>query len=405
MLKHTYDNGLRVLVEPVSTVRSVTIGVWVKTGSRNETPEINGISHFIEHMLFKGTKSRTAKQIAEDFDELGALVNAFTSKEYTCFYTQVLDTHKEAALEILADMFFESTFPEDELTREKKVVIEEIKMYEDTPDDHVHDLLAQAMFGQHPLGKPIIGHEAKINSFSKDTILNYMDTHYTPQNVVISVAGNVEASFLDTIDKHFNRFKQSDSILTIEKPKFHVEHLEKHKETEQVHLCFGFEGFPIDYKRMPATLIMSSIFGGGMSSRLFQEVREKKGLAYAVYAYHATYADSGYFTIYAGTTNAQLPLLEDTIYETIQTLIADGVTDKELRNAKAQLSSNTIIRLESTNSLMTRNARNELLLGKHKSLDQIIQEIDDVSLNDIQEIIESVFTKNYAKAMVRPSQV
>lgn len=402
MIKHTYDSGLRVLLEPVSTVRSVTIGVWVKTGSRNEKKHINGISHFIEHMLFKGTRKRNAKQIAEDFDALGAHVNAFTSKEYTCFYTQVLDTYKEEALEILSDMFFESTFPENEITREKKVVIEEIKMYDDTPDDHVHDLLAQAMYEKHPLGRPIIGHASLINQFNKESILAYMDTHYTPQNVVISVAGNIDETFLETIEKYFDRFKHHGQLLSLEKPDFGYHQLHKHKETEQVHLCYGFEGFSIADDKMPQTLIMSNIFGGGMSSRLFQEVRENKGLAYAVYAFHAAHIDSGYLTIYAGTTNEQLPELEATIQEAITSFRSNGITEKELKNAKAQLTSNTIIRLESTNSLMTRNARNELLLGKHKSVDEIIEEIDGISTDMIQETIDEVFAKDYAKAMVSP---
>src|SRR5699024_408943 len=283
--KYTCENGLRIVLEPVPTVRSVTIGIWVLTGSRLETKSNNGISHFLEHMLFKGTENRTAKQIAEAFDSIGGQVNAFTSKEYTCFYARVLDTYKEHALEVLTDMLFHSTFLEEELEREKKVVMEEIKMYDDTPDDHVHDLLSKASFGNHPLGRPIIGTEKQIQSFTKQTLIDYMETHYTAENIVVSIAGNVKPDFIEKIEARFSGLQRKGKKPNIVRPNFRSEAITMSKETEQAHLCLGYEGLAVDDSKLTAMLLINSVLGGGMSSRLFQEVREKQGLAYSVFSY------------------------------------------------------------------------------------------------------------------------
>ncbi len=395
-------NGLRIVLESVPTVRSVTIGIWVRTGSRQETEQNNGISHFLEHMLFKGTKNRTAKDIAEAFDSIGGQVNAFTSKEYTCFYARVVDTYKEHALEVLTDMLFNSTFLEDEIEREKKVVMEEIKMYEDTPDDHVHDLLATASFGNHPLGRPIIGTEKQIKSFTRKTLIDYMKEFYTPKNIVVSVAGNVEHDFIYKIESLFSTFKDSNRSFKSGKPTFLANKIIKNKETEQAHLCLGYQGLAINDSRISAMLIINSILGGGMSSRLFQEVREKHGLAYSVFSYHAAYLDCGLLTIYAGTNKEQLNLLQTTIKQTVQQLAEKGLTDKEFMNSKEQLKGNMMLSLESTNSRMSRNGRNELLLGKQRSLDDIINDIDAVDRSTINEVMEQLFLQDYAESIIVP---
>ena len=395
-------NGLRIVLESVPTVRSVTIGIWVRTGSRQETEQNNGISHFLEHMLFKGTKNRTAKDIAEAFDSIGGQVNAFTSKEYTCFYARVVDTYKEHALEVLTDMLFNSTFLEDEIEREKKVIMEEIKMYEDTPDDHVHDLLATASFGNHPLGRPIIGTEKQIKSFTRKTLIDYMKEFYTPKNIVVSVAGNVEHNFIYKIESLFSTFKDSNRSFKSDKPTFLANKIIKNKETEQAHLCLGYQGLAINDSRISAMLIINSILGGGMSSRLFQEVREKHGLAYSVFSYHAAYLDCGLLTIYAGTNKEQLNLLQTTIKQTVQQLAEKGLTDKEFMNSKEQLKGNMMLSLESTNSRMSRNGRNELLLGKQRSLDDIINDIDAVDRSTINEVMEQLFLQDYAESIIVP---
>jgi|SRR5690625_1718411 len=399
---YTCKNGVRIVLEPVPTVRSVTIGVWVLTGSRNETEENNGISHFLEHMFFKGTKNRTAKEIAESFDSIGGQVNAFTSKEYTCYYARVLDTYKEHAIDVLSDMFFNSTFPEEEIEREKKVVIEEIKMYEDTPDDHVHDLLSRATFGNHPLGRSILGTEKHLNSFTKQTLIDYLDTFYTPNNVVVSIAGNVDASFIEKVENYFDRFNRKNNEINRVKPKYVYDSITKNKETEQAHLCLGFNGLSIEDKNIPSMMILNSALGGGMSSRLFQEVREKRGLAYSVFSYHSSYLDSGLLAIYAGTNKEQLHLLQETIHKTIDDLVQNGLTEKEFKNNKEQLKGNLVLSLESTNSRMSRNGRNELLLKRHRSLDDIIREIDAVDEQMIQKVITDTFNGKASQAIITP---
>ncbi len=401
--KHTCKNGLRIVLEPVPTVRSITIGIWVLTGSRNESEKMNGISHFLEHMFFKGTKTRNAQDIAEAFDSIGGQVNAFTSKEYTCYYARVLDTYKEYALEVLSDMFFESTFPEEEIKRERKVVMEEIKMYEDTPDNHVHDLLSQASYGNHPLGRSILGTEEHLHTFTKDTLLAYKDARYTPNNIVVSIAGNVEPSFVHKIEAEFDRFSNTHNELKREKPVFENQTIVKNRKTEQAHLCLGYNGLAIDDKNIPTMRIINSVLGGGMSSRLFQEIREKRGLAYSVFSYHTTYLDSGMVAIYSGTNVDQLPLLEDTIRDTILNLKEHGLTEKEFKNSKEKLKGNMMLSLESTNSRMSRNGRNELLLQRHRSLDDIIRDIDGVDQQRINEVIQQTFTEEHAKALIVPN--
>ncbi|MEN2766399.1 M16 family metallopeptidase [Ornithinibacillus xuwenensis] len=400
--KHTSKNGLRIVLEKIPAVRSVTIGIWILTGSRNENEENNGISHFLEHMFFKGTKTRSAADIAEAFDSIGGQVNAFTSKEYTCFYAKVLDTHKEHALDILADMFFNSAFDQEEMEREKKVVFEEIKMYEDTPDDIVHDLLARASYGQHPLGYPILGTEEHLKSFSPDTLRNYIKEYYTPENVVISVAGNVEEDFITKIEGYFGSYQSSYQRPAIQKPAFLGGSIERNKDTEQAHLCIGYNGLQIGAENIYSLIILNNVLGGSMSSRLFQEVREKRGLAYSVFSYHSSFLDNGLLTIYAGTGKEQLPLLQDTIENAVKTLVDSGLTDKELRNSKEQLKGSLMLSLESTNSRMSRNGKNELLLKRHKSLDEMIQEIDSVSHDTIQQVIDFTFSQDPSIALIAP---
>jgi len=401
---HTCKNGLRIVLEEVPTVRSVTIGIWVLTGSRNETKENSGISHFLEHMFFKGTKHRNAQSIAEAFDAIGGQVNAFTSKEYTCYYTRVLDTYKEYAIEILTDMFFDSTFPEDEIERERKVVMEEIKMYEDSPDNHVHDLLSTAAYGNHSLGKAILGTDEHLQSFSKEHLHAYKDEYYTANNVVVSIAGNVDHTFIKQVEQYFNRFPQTHKEIIHDKPTFQAGTIIKNRTTEQAHLCLGYEGLSIDDEDIPTLMIINSIFGGGMSSRLFQEIREKRGLAYAVFSYHSTFLDSGLLTVYAGTNKNQLPLLEETIQQTAQNLLNHGLTEKEFTNNKEKLKGNLMLGLESTTSRMRRNGRNELLLKKHRSLDDVIREVDEVNEDRINNVIQQIFNKNHAKALIMPTK-
>ncbi|MDQ1003713.1 putative Zn-dependent peptidase [Neobacillus niacini] len=400
--KYSCKNGVRIVLENIPTVRSVAIGVWIGTGSRNENPQTNGISHFLEHMFFKGTTTRSAKEIAESFDSIGGQVNAFTSKEYTCYYAKVLDTHAQFALDVLADMFFNSTFVEEELNKERNVVLEEIKMYDDTPDDIVHDLLSRAIYGDHPLGYPILGTEETLNTFTGDTLKEYIHNHYTPENVVISIAGNVSESFIKEVEKYFGSYEGGKSSITENIPTFHSNRLTRKKETEQAHLCIGFEGLKIGHEDVYSLIILNNILGGSMSSRLFQEVREQRGLAYSVFSYHSAYQDNGVVTVYGGTGAKQLDVLFETIQETLDKLKQDGITEKELINSKEQLKGSLMLSLESTNSRMSRNGKNELLLKRHRSLDEIIEQIDQVTKQSVDGMATSVFTNKYSVSLISP---
>jgi predicted Zn-dependent peptidase len=402
IVRHTCKNGVRVVLENIPTVRSVAIGVWIKTGSNNEAPELNGVSHFLEHMFFKGTTNRNAKEIAESFDSIGGQVNAFTSKEYTCYYAKVLDTHSDYALEVLGDMFFNSTFDEGELEKEKNVVFEEIKMYDDTPDDLVHDLLSKVIYEKHPLGYPILGTEETLRSFNGDTLRQYMKDFYTPDQVVVSIAGNIDESFIQRVEQLFGTYEGKKKEINFGVPTIHYGKIVRKKETEQAHLCVGYQGLEIGHDDLYSLITLNNILGGSMSSRLFQDVREQRGLAYSVFSYHSSYQDSGMVAIYAGTGKHQVNQLFETIQDTLKTLKAEGISDKELKNCKEQLKGNLMLGLESTNSRMSRNGKNELMLGHHRSLDEIIQLIDNVTTSNVNDIAKFVFTDEYAVSLVSP---
>ncbi|MBT2649567.1 insulinase family protein [Bacillus sp. ISL-34] len=399
--KYTCQNGVRIVLENIPTVRSAAIGVWIKTGSRNETPELNGVSHFLEHMFFKGTTTRNAREIAESFDSIGGQVNAFTSKEYTCYYAKVMDNHASYALEILADMFFNSTFDGEELKKEKNVVYEEIKMYEDTPDDIVHDLLSKAVYENHPLGYPILGTENTLETFNSDTLKKYVHDMYTPDKVVVSIAGNVDEKMIKEVESYFGSYQGGEDRLELVKPSFHENRITRKKDTEQAHLCLGYKGLEIGNDKTYSLITLNNILGGSMSSRLFQDVREQRGLAYSVYSYHSSYQDSGMVTVYGGTGTNQLDSLYETIQETLDTLKRDGITEKELRNSKEQLKGSLMLSLESTNSRMSRNGKNELMLGEHRSLDDIIIKIDEVTEDTVNELANQIFTE-HSLSLVSP---
>ncbi|WP_433943290.1 M16 family metallopeptidase [Paenibacillus sp. SN-8-1] len=396
-------NGLRVVLEKIPTCRSVSFGIWVKTGSRNESIEINGISHFIEHMLFKGTERYSAKEIAEQFDAIGGNVNAFTSKEYTCYYAKVLDEHLPIAVDVLADMFFRSLMDKNELAKEKNVILEEISMYEDTPDDMVHDLVTEAAYGRHPLAYPILGTEEKLQGMGADDLNKYMNEKYTIQNTVISVAGNIDDSIMELLERYFGEFRVEGNESLLEAPDF-LGGLRYHrKKTEQNHICLSFQGLPIDDERQYAMVLLNNALGGGMSSRLFQEIREKRGLAYSVYSYHSSHADSGLFTVYAGTAPKQTKEVLELTQEILHETAVKGLSESELRKGKEQLKGSLILSLESTGSRMNRLGKNELMLGKHYTLDQMIERIEAVQMEDIRYVLGTMFERPFSLAMVGSS--
>ncbi|WP_054635337.1 pitrilysin family protein [Thalassobacillus sp. C254] len=401
--KITLDNGVRIVSEQIESLRSVSIGIWVGTGSRNEEKEENGISHFLEHMFFKGTEKRNPQEIAESFDQIGGQVNAFTSKEYTCFYAKVLDEHAPKALDVLSDMFFHSTFDTEELVKEKNVVLEEIKMVDDTPDDIVHDILGEASYGNHPLGLPILGTADTLNAFSRETLQGYLERYYTGENVVISIAGNIKEDMIDQISTIFSELKPKGADKNIEKPAFLTNKMAREKETEQAHLCLGYPGVPAGDESIYALALLNNVLGGSMSSRLFQEIREKRGLAYSVFSYHSSFQDNGMLTIYGGTAPDHLDELFDATVNCIKDLRKKGLTKKELTNGKEQLKGNLMLSLESSNSRMSRNGKNELLLGYHRSLDEVIQQINKVTEEDVLKVASEVFTDDFSLSLISPT--
>lgn len=401
---HRLNNGLRVVTEEIPAFRSVSFGIWVKAGSRDEQPSNNGISHFIEHMLFKGTPRYTAKDIADIFDGIGGNVNAFTSKEYTCYYAKVLDEHLPQAVEVLADMFFHSEFHPEEMEKEKNVILEEIAMYEDTPDDLVHDLAARTAFGEHPLAYSILGLEDRLKAMRPDDLRTYLNQKYRTDNTVVSIAGNIRPDVLELVEKHFSAFGYAAAAPDKgTAPVFQGDLIVHTKRTEQNHICLSLPGYPIGHPNIYAMILLNNMIGGGMSSHLFQEVREKRGLAYSVYSYHSSHTDSGLFTIYAGTAPGQTREVLEVTLDALQAIRDRGISDHELKRGKEQLKGNVILGLESTGSRMNRMGKNELLLGRHLTIDEIIARIEGVSHEDIRACIRHLFSRPFAVAMVGTS--
>lgn len=372
------------------------------TGSRYEQAETNGITHFIEHMLFKGTKKRTARQLAETFDEIGGQVNAFTSKEMTCYYAKVLDQHMDLALDVLADMFFESTFQAEEVDKERKVIEEEIRMVEDTPDDIVHDWLSAAAMGTHPLGFPILGSIDNLQRFDRSALIAYRDQNYTPDRLVIALVGHLPDDYLERIANHFASWTSHQEESRSSVPAFTANVIHRKKETEQTHLCLGFPGISIRDSRIYSLILLNNLVGGNMSSRLFQQVREERALAYSVYSYFSAYSDSGLFNLYVGTGRGQENEVLTLIFHILDEIRQSGVTEKELRKGKEQLKGSLMMSLESTNNRMSRLGKNELLLGKHRSLDEVVAAVEALTQQDLLETAQAIFSNPTALAIVSP---
>jgi len=382
------------LTEEIEHVRSVAIGIWVGTGSRNEVQDYEGISHFIEHMFFKGTEKRSAQQIAESLESVGGQLNAFTTKEITCYYAKVLDEDVSLAIDVLSDMFFNSQFDPKEIEKEKNVVLEEIKMYQDTPDELIHDLFSQYVWNDHPLGKPILGNEETIKQFNRQKILNYIQSNYTPDRVVIAVAGKIKHE--DIVEKLsvFAGLNRPIIHTPLSKPKGSIVRKSVSKNTEQMHLIVGVPGLGQNDEDMPALYIINNILGGGLSSRLFQEIREKRGLAYSVYSYHSAYADTGLFAIYAGTNIAKTNEVIKCILEQVNILKDKGISEEELQKSKAQIKGNLFLGLESVSSIMSRLGKTELTFGRVKTAEETVEELEKVTLSDINRVMQRLWQKD-----------
>ena len=390
--KSVLPNGVRVLSEPMPHMVSATIGIWVENGSRYEHGRQNGVSHFIEHLLFKGTKKRTAAQIAEEFDAVGGVLNAFTGKEYTCYYAKVLGADLKMSTELLADLFLESVFDPAEIDRERQVVLQEISQAEDTPDDFIHDLFNLHFWQGHPLALPIFGSVETVNAIDRELLVTFMADRYRAGRVFIAAAGAVDHDGLVAdCERYFGDIKGDGRGEPISPPSETVMVLNQPKELEQAHICIGGPGISqVDPLRF-AAYVMNTAVGGGMSSRLFQEVREKRGRVYSIYSFISSFLDCGYFGIYAGTNPEWVDEVIEVTLGEIGKVSRDGLKPNELARAKSQLKGNMLLGMESSDSRMNRLARNEIYFRRDIPLDEIAQAIDAVTNDQVVELSTHCF--------------
>ncbi|WP_139904573.1 M16 family metallopeptidase [Clostridium thermarum] len=389
----TLSNGLRLVIEKIDYVNSVSVGLWIENGSRNEAINNNGISHFIEHMLFKGTRNRSAKELAEVIEDVGGQLNAFTGKEATCFYIKLLDTHLELSLDVLSDMLFNSIFSEEEIEREKGVVIEEINMSEDTPDDVVNELHSQVTWGEDSLSLPILGTEETVRSFTRAQLIDYVHSYYIPENSVISICGNVDISNVEKlVEAYFGKWKSDTKKIThYSSPEILTGSLYKNKDIEQLHISLGLKGIPMGNDDIYPLLLLNNVLGGGASSLLFQKIREEHGLCYTVYSYLSSYINTGVINIYAGLNPNYAADALVMISQEIEDFIKTGIREEKLIKAKEQIKGNYILGLESTSSRMFSNGKAALFQNRINRPDEILKKIDAITTDKLNEVMKVTF--------------
>ncbi|MCE2765608.1 MAG: insulinase family protein [Fimbriimonadaceae bacterium] len=393
--KIVLDNGVRILVEPVTHVQSAAIGLWCRTGSRHELDTEEGITHLIEHMLFKGTPTRTAKEIAESIEGRGGMLNAFTDKESTCYYCRTLSDDAVNGIEVLTDMMLHSNFDPEELEREEEVVCEEIKRSVDEPGDHVHELHLEYRWGRHALGKPIIGTEESVRSFRRDHILSYMDRRYRAENVMLSVSGNVDPDQIRAAaETTLGKLPSGVTNSQVERPLGTKAMNEVSKDTEQVHFCIGTDGISMyDEVDIPVMSILDSALGGSMSSRLFQEVRERRGLVYSIGSYTLTYGAGGAYTVYGGTSKKNWEEVKEITRREMNKVMQEGLSEAELERVKRSLAGNLVLALEGMNSRMMRMSRNEFNYERQITVEEALERLNKVTNSQVMELANSILTE------------
>lgn len=396
------SNGLRVVTDTVNTVESVAVGIWCDVGTRHEDMAHNGVAHMVEHMVFNGTPSRTSKDIVEQIESVGGQMNAYTSRELTAYYIHLLKEDVSLALDVLSDMVQRPTFPNVDLEKERGVIVQEIGMTNDTPDDLVFDLYQKTAYPNQSIGAPILGTASIVQEMAKDTLFDYVQNFYTPQNLVISAAGNIShEEMVLMVEKYFCDLPKNQKI-SYKKAEYKGGEIRSDKDLEQSHIVMGFQGVDKKSSDYYAAMLMSTIFGGGMSSRLFQEVREKHGLVYSVYSSHVGYHDDGQFEIYAGTGPDKLPKLIPVICDEIQKIIQNPVSAKELARAKSQLRASILMGRESMLSRANRQAKHMINFDEELSIDQILQKIETISVENIAKISQKIFTGKPTLAALGP---
>jgi predicted Zn-dependent peptidase len=388
----TFPSGLRLVTEAMPHVRSVTVGVWLTRGSRHESDEESGVAHFIEHMLFKGTATRSAQQIAQAIDSIGGQLDAFTAKEYASYFIKVLDEHLPVALELLSDMILHPALAPEDVTKEQNVILEEIKMVEDAPDDLVHELFAQQFWSRHPLGRPILGTAETVSSFSSSGLRRYFERTYAASHLVVAAAGHLEHPRLRAMVEHALAGLpiRPTGVLTAP-PVVTPGVVSRHKDIEQSHICLGTRAYPHNHADRHVLYVLNTILGGSMSSRLFQHIREDRGLAYAVFSNLTTYSDAGMLTVYAGCASDKVNEVVDLTLAELGDLGRAEVPAEELRRAKDHLKGSLMLGLESTSSRMSHLARQEIYFGRQFTLDETLAEIEAVSADDVRRVARDLF--------------
>jgi predicted Zn-dependent peptidase len=387
------SNGLVVVTEKMPHVRSVAVGIWLGTGSRGESPECNGIAHFIEHMVFKGTERRTAEQIAQTMDSVGGMLDAFTSKEITCFNAKVLDEHLPIAFDVISDLVLRPRFDDADIVKEKQVVLEEIKMDEDNPENVIHEMFSQNFWRGHPLGLPILGTPETVPQFSRGAVLDCFRSWYAPNNTVITAAGNLEhARLVDLAAQEFGGAARAGAAAARTAPHTHASITQRNKrELEQVHIVLGVPSYPLAHARRYAAALLNIILGGGMSSRLFQNIRERQGLAYAIFSELSPYTDSGVLSVYAATSRESAAQLIRSVVEEFRRIRHEAVSAEELRRAKDHLKGSMMLSLESTSARMSNLARQAMYFDRFVSLDEMLASIEAVTRDEVLAIAQDFF--------------
>lgn len=408
--KTVHPSGLRIVTEEIPNVRSAAFGIWVNVGSRDESPKVAGASHFLEHLLFKGTKTRTALEISAAIEAVGGEMNAFTSKEYTCFYARVIDTDLPLAIDVISDLITSSIGRPEDVESERKVVLEEISMRDDDPSDLVHDLFSETFYGDTPIGRPILGTVQSINEMSRNAVFNYYKKKYLPQEIVISTAGNIKhQKVIDQVLKAMSRdeFLGNSKNLSSARASTSVKRKGQqigliYRKTEQAHLFLGVDGVARDDERRFAMSVLSAALGGGMSSRLFQEVREKRGLAYSVYSYAQQFAGTGMLGFYAGCTTQKVSEVIRIIREILNDVAVNGLTHEELVRAQGAVRGTLVLSQEDTGSRMSRIGKSELVHGEILGFDEILSEISSVTASDIRKLAGETLSQSPSLAVVGP---
>jgi len=401
-IKTTLNNGVRIVSQQIPHVNSAALGIWVKAGSRNESENEHGISHFIEHLQFKGTNKRTALEISDTFERVGGQINAFTTKEYTCFLVKVLSENFFYAADVLCDMFFNSKYDTRDIENEKGVIIEEIRSIEDIPDEIVHDYFAKAFWNDHPLGRPILGTVETVSGFTREAIIDYLEREYVANNIVVAAAGKiVHDEIVDRLGPLFEKYVPAGGECKYTAPQTNPGIVIRQKASEQVQVCLGTPGLSHTDENLYALTVLNNILGGGLSSRLFQEVREKRGLVYSIYSYNVSFFDCGLWCIHAGTSSENVVSVLKLCLNTISDIKRDGVSVSELHRAKQQIRGELLLSMENTTNHMSRLGRTELTYGRVVTVEEMVDKVMKVTLDQVHELARKLFlTQNFGLAVI-----